>query len=84
VASDPDETLAYVSYYAGGFRVIELGEDGIEEVGAFVAEGGSNFWGVEVHDHPTEGKVVLAKRSRQRPLDLPLHGQLTVPPRGRC
>jgi hypothetical protein len=60
VATDPDEDLAYVSYYAGGFRVIEIGDDGIEEVGAFVAEGGSNFWGVEVHDHPTEGKVVLA------------------------
>jgi hypothetical protein len=61
VATDPDSNLAYVSYYAAGFRVIEIDEeDGISEVGAFVADGGSNFWGVEVHDHPTVGKVVLA------------------------
>jgi hypothetical protein len=60
VATDPDSNLGYLSYYAGGFRVIEFGDDGFEEVGAFVAEGGSNFWGVEVHEHATAGKVVLA------------------------
>jgi hypothetical protein len=50
VALDPDERLAYVSYYGLGFRVLEYGSRGLTEVGAFVDEGGSNFWGVEVHE----------------------------------
>jgi hypothetical protein len=41
--------LAYLSYYAGGVRVIRWGPTGIREVGAFIDEGGSNFWGVELH-----------------------------------
>lgn len=51
VAMDPDQHsgLAYVSYYAGGFRVLRYGKSGLKEVGAFIDEGGSNFWGVEVH-----------------------------------
>ncbi len=51
VAIDPDprKRLAYLSYYAGGFRVLEYGPKGLEEVGAFVEAGGSDFWGVEVH-----------------------------------
>ena len=39
--------LAYLSYYSGGLRVIEVSTGGIEEVGAFIDEGGNNFWGVE-------------------------------------
>ncbi len=42
--------LAYLSYYAGGVRVIRWGPNGIREVGAFIDEGGSNFWGVELHE----------------------------------
>jgi hypothetical protein len=51
VAMDPDprKRLAYVSYYAAGFRVLEYGNRGLREVGAFIDEGGNNFWGVEVH-----------------------------------
>jgi len=51
VAMDPDQHsgLAYVSYYSGGFRVLRYGRNGIKEVGAFIDEGGNNFWGVEVH-----------------------------------
>ncbi len=48
VAIDPREDLAYFSYYAGGFRVVEYGRDGLEEVGAFIDEGGNNFWGVDI------------------------------------
>ena len=33
-----------------GFRVLEYGSKGLKEVGAFVDEGGSNFWGVEIHE----------------------------------
>ncbi len=60
VATDPDENLAYISYYAAGFRVLEYGSDGLTEVGHFIDEGGNNFWGVEVHEHPDGEKYVLA------------------------
>ena len=49
VATDPDERLVYVSHYALGMRVLRYDDAGLEEVGAFVEQGGSNYWGVEVH-----------------------------------
>jgi hypothetical protein len=39
-----------VSYEGGQF----------EEVGHFIEDGGNNFWGVEVHQHPNGEKYVLA------------------------
>jgi hypothetical protein len=62
VATDPrpGANLAYFSYYAGGFRVAEYDNRGIREVGAFIDEGGNNFWGVEVHKHPNGEYYVLA------------------------
>ena len=56
----PRHALAYFSYYAGGFRVVSYDHDRLEEVGAFIDEGGNNFWGVEIwHDENGE-KFVLA------------------------
>jgi hypothetical protein len=62
VATDPrpGTNLAYFSYYAGGFRVAEYGKKGLKEVGAFIDQGGNNFWGVEVHKHPNGKYYVLA------------------------
>ncbi|MGH2897917.1 MAG: PA domain-containing protein, partial [Solirubrobacteraceae bacterium] len=64
VATDPDTDLAYLSYYAGGLRVLKYRDAGgapkLSEVGAYIAEGGNNFWGVEVHKHPNGQKYVLA------------------------
>jgi len=40
--------LVYFSYYSGGFRVVEIDGGELNEVGHFIDEGGSNFWGVEV------------------------------------
>ena len=61
VATDPDRDLAYFSYYAGGFRVVSYSRAaGIREVGRYIAEGGNNFWGVEVHKHPNGEKYILA------------------------
>jgi len=61
VAVDPKkEGLAYLSYYSGGLRVIEYGGDGITEVGAYIAEGGNNFWGVEHHVLPGGTELILA------------------------
>lgn len=49
VETHPSINRAYVSYYGGGFRVLDFSaEAGLTEVGAFVAEEGSNFWGVQV------------------------------------
>jgi hypothetical protein len=62
VATDPARNRAYISYYSGGFRVVEFSrKNGIREVGAFIAPGGNNFWGVEFHTLPGRtGSVVLA------------------------
>lgn len=60
VATDPDEELAYISYYAAGFRVVSYAGGELNEVGHFIDEGGNNFWGVEVHEHPDGEKYVLA------------------------
>jgi hypothetical protein len=48
VATDPETNLAYSSYYAAGLRVLRFSRAaGLEEVGRFIDDGGSNFWGVE-------------------------------------
>lgn len=48
VATDPRRAdLAYLSYYAGGLRVIKVGPSGIKEVGHYIDNNGNNFWGVE-------------------------------------
>jgi len=60
VATDPHEELAYISYYSAGFRVVSYTDGEFTEVGAFIDEGGNNFWGVEVHQHPNGQKYVLA------------------------
>jgi hypothetical protein len=60
VAMDPDESIAYISYYSAGFRVVRYGKTGIQEIGAFIDEGGNNFWGVEVWRHGDGTKYVLA------------------------
>ncbi len=60
VATDPTENLAYSSYHAGGLRVLSFGPTGIDEVGAFVADGGTDFAGVEIFDHASEGRLIAA------------------------
>ncbi len=62
VATDKAENLAYLSWYDAGMRVVRFGENGIEEVGHYIAEGGNDFWGVEVHRLPgdaTETTYIL-------------------------
>ncbi len=46
-AADPEQNLAYSSYYAGGLRVFRFGAAGIDEVGHYIDAAGNNFWGVE-------------------------------------
>lgn len=68
VAMDPREgrKLAYLSYYSGGVRVLEYSKKGLREVGAFIDEGGSNMWGIEVHK--VKGKTYLLASDRDRGL----------------
>ena len=43
--------LAYLSYYAGGLRVIRIRDGKLVEVGRFVDVNGNNLWGVQVFRH---------------------------------
>ena len=61
-AADPDKNLAYVSYYSAGARVVSFSDDGMEEVGSFIDEGGNNFWGVETFR--LDGKRYFAESDR--------------------
>ncbi len=60
--SKVDPTLAYLAYYSGGLRVISVAGGQIEEVGAFIDEGGNNFWGVEVFEQDGQEYVALSDR----------------------
>jgi hypothetical protein len=66
VATDPDANLVYVSHYALGMRVLRYNDSGLKEVGAFVEDGGSNYWGVEVHR--LAGKKYILGSDRDRGL----------------
>ena len=56
------DDLAYLAYYSGGLRVITVGPEGITEVGAFIDEGGNNFWGVEVFERDGVEYAALSDR----------------------
>ena len=76
VEADPTRDLAYISWYALGLRVLDFsactvrGGDGsfdnqdqpgcVEQVGAFIDEGGNDFWGIhQALDHPTDPDLLL-------------------------
>ncbi len=52
----------YFSYYSGGFRVAEIENNEIVERGHFIAEAGSNFWGVEVFTRGGQEYVAASDR----------------------
>ena len=71
VATDPtDPSLAYLSYYAGGLRAVQIQCGGVPyttdmaltdtstcelvEVGGYLDADGNNFWGVEVVANPAD------------------------------
>ena len=48
VAADPqDPSLAYLSYYAGGLRAVQIQNGELVEVGGYLDPHGNEFWGVE-------------------------------------
>jgi hypothetical protein len=67
--NDPDEggtnvdtdKLAYFSWYAGGFRVINFTNPASPtEVGHYIDPAGNNFWGVALAEDQTGNRIVLA------------------------
>ena len=60
--SQQTANLAYLAYYSGGLRVIDVSDDQIQEVGAFIDEGGNNFWGVETFVQDGVEYAVLSDR----------------------
>ena len=63
VATSPTSpNLAYLSYYAGGFRVLEIRNNELVEVGSFIDLGGNDFWGVEVFSSGGQEYVAASDR----------------------
>ena len=52
----------YFSYYSGGFRVADIENDEIVEKGHYIAEGGNNFWGVQVFEKDGQEYVAASDR----------------------
>jgi len=53
---------AYLSYYAGGFRVLDIRNDELVEVGSFIDLGGNDFWGVQVFNSGNVEYVAASDR----------------------
>jgi len=58
-ATDPTTNLAYASWYAGGMRVFRFSRaGGLEPVGKYIDERGSNFWGVEAFTDAAGNRLI--------------------------
>ncbi len=55
-------SVAYVSYYAGGLRVVDVSSGEIVEKAAHIDAGGNNFWGIETF--MKDGKEYVAASDR--------------------
>lgn len=53
-----DGTLAYVSWYVEGMRVVDFSGDTLTEVAHWQRDD-TNFWGVYLHDHPDGNTYIL-------------------------
>ena len=66
------ESLGF-SWYAAGFRVASFDDTGIDEVGAFIDQGGNDFWGVALAEDENGDRIVSCQRPGLRPVHLPIH-----------
>ena len=65
--SHRDDTLAYLSYYSAGFRVLRIGDDEtLNQVGYYTDPNGNNFWGVQVFDFDGHEYVAASDRDEAR------------------
>ena len=60
--SQTNPERAYLSYYSGGLRVVEIEDRKLVEKGVHIEEGGSNLWGVEVFQD--KGRELVATSDR--------------------
>jgi hypothetical protein len=59
--SPDDDKLAYFSWYAGGFRVVDITDPANPaEVGHYIDPNGNNFWGVALAEDQNGDRIVLA------------------------
>ncbi len=67
-ASHVNPRRVYFSYYSAGFRVVDIVNDQLVEVGAYIADAsatgapGSNLWGVQVFNHNNTEYVATSDR----------------------
>jgi hypothetical protein len=56
-----DDKLAYFSWYAGGFRVLDFTDPANpSEAGHYIDASGNNFWGVALAEDAAGNRIVLA------------------------
>ena len=63
--SEQANDIAYLSYYAGGFRVLRIENGQLVERGRYIdagGDGGNNFWGVQVWQHAGKEYVLASDR----------------------
>jgi hypothetical protein len=59
--NDDTDKVAYFSWYAGGFRVIDITDPANpSEIGHYIDAAGNNFWGVALAEDQDGGRIVLA------------------------
>jgi hypothetical protein len=63
VEADPNsDELINVAYYAGGYRALKIQDGQLVEVGAFIDEGGNDFWGLDPISVDGQTYVLLSDR----------------------
>ncbi|MGH2656299.1 MAG: LVIVD repeat-containing protein [Actinomycetota bacterium] len=56
-----DDKVAYFSWYAGGFRVVDITDpSNPQELGHYIDPKGNNFWGVALAEDQNGDRIVLA------------------------
>lgn len=63
VATDPtDASRAYLSYYSGGLRALQIVGTELVETGGYLDPKGNNFWGVEAFARNGESIIIASDR----------------------
>ncbi|MGH2527768.1 MAG: LVIVD repeat-containing protein [Actinomycetota bacterium] len=65
VAVDPDDAdRAYLSYYSGGIRALQIVNGELVETGGYLDPFGNDFWGVETFVDPATGDTIILGSDR--------------------
>nr|MBA3738825.1 hypothetical protein [Actinomycetota bacterium] len=59
-ANIDDDKLAYFSWYAGGFRVVDFTDPAVpEEAGVYISDEGNNVWGVALAEDENGDRIAV-------------------------